>query len=88
MSSNPNPKSFKCLQIQKHQILIPQSNKKNLASYSHCMVTKKLKLAYTFFLKQSIFDPRSENCLSFPKNLPEELFSNCLLVDDLLTSID
>ena len=38
------------------------------------------------FYKQSIFDTRPENCLSFSKKLPQKLFSNCL-VDDLLTSI-
>ena len=42
---------------------------------------------YTFFFhKQSTFDPRPENCLSFLKNRPKKLFSNCL-VDGLLTSI-
>ena len=41
---------------------------------------------YTFFYKQSIFDPRPKNYLSFSKKLPKKLFSNCL-VDDLLTSI-
>ena len=41
-------------------------------------------LFYTFFYKQSIFDPRPENCWSFSKKSP--LFSNCL-VDGLLTSI-
>ena len=39
-----------------------------------------------FFYKQSIFDPRPENCLSFSKKSPQKLFSNCL-VDGLLTSI-
>ena len=39
-----------------------------------------------FFYKQSIFDPRPENCLSFSKNRPKGMFSNCL-VDGLLTSI-
>ena len=38
------------------------------------------------FYKQSIFDTRPENCLSFSKKLPQKLFSNCL-VDGLLTSI-
>ena len=38
------------------------------------------------FYKQSIFDPRPENCLSFSKKSPKKLFSNCL-VDGLLTSI-
>ena len=41
---------------------------------------------YTFFYKQSIFDPRPENCLSFSKKSPQKLYSNCL-VDGLLTSI-
>ena len=39
-----------------------------------------------FFYKQSIFDPRPENCLSFSKKSPQKLFSNCL-VEGLLTSI-
>ena len=38
------------------------------------------------FYKQSIFDTRPENCLSFSKKLPQKLFSN-YLVDGLLTSI-
>ena len=38
------------------------------------------------FYKQSIFDTRPENCLSFSKKLSQKLFSNCL-VDGLLTSI-
>ena len=38
------------------------------------------------FYKQSIFDTRPENCLSFSKKLPQKLSSNCL-VDGLLTSI-
>ena len=39
-----------------------------------------------FFNKQSIFGPRPENRLSFSKQSPQKLFSNCL-VDGLLTSI-
>ena len=39
-----------------------------------------------FFYKQSIFDPRPEDYLSFSKKLPLKLFSNCL-VDGQLTSI-
>ena len=38
-----------------------------------------------FFYKQSIFDPRPENCLSFSKKSPPKI-GNCL-VDGLLTSI-
>ena len=38
---------------------------------------------HLFFYKQSIFDPRPENCLIFSKKLPPK---NCL-VDGLLTSI-
>ena len=45
-----------------------------------------LDINYTFFYKQSIFDPRPENSLSFSKKLPQKMFSNCL-VDGLLTSI-
>ena len=41
---------------------------------------------FLFFYKQSIFDPRPQRCLSFSKNYPQKLFSNCL-VDGLLTSI-
>ena len=41
---------------------------------------------HLFFYKQSIFDPRPENCLSFSKKSPQKLFSICL-VDGLLTSI-
>ena len=43
-------------------------------------------LSYTFFYKQSIFDPRPAKCLCFSKQLPQKFFSNCL-VDGLLTSI-
>ena len=43
-------------------------------------------LSYTFFYKQSIFDPRPKKCLCFSKQLSQKLFSNCL-VDGLLTSI-
>ena len=43
-------------------------------------------LSYTFFYKQSIFDPRPKKCLCFSKQLPQKLFNNCL-VDGLLTSI-
>ena len=39
-----------------------------------------------FFYKQSIFDPRPENCLRFSKKSLQKLFSN-YLVDGLLTSI-
>ena len=40
---------------------------------------------HTFFLnKQSIFDPRPQNSLSFSKKLPQKLFSYCL-VDGPLT---
>ena len=28
---------------------------------------------YTFFYKQSIFDPRLENCLSFSKKSPQRI---------------
>ena len=42
-------------------------------------------LLYTFSYKQSIFEYHPENCLSFSKELPLKLFSNCL-VDGLLTS--
>ena len=28
---------------------------------------------YTFFYKQSIFDPRPENCLSFSKKSPQKI---------------
>ena len=28
---------------------------------------------YTFFHKQSIFDPHPENCLSFSKKLPQKI---------------
>ena len=42
----------------------------------------KVRLHLYYIYKQSIFDPRPENCLSFSK----KLFSNCL-VDGLLTSI-
>ena len=41
---------------------------------------------YTSFYKQSIFDPRPENCLSFSKKSPQKLYSSCL-VDGLLTPI-
>ena len=40
------------------------------------------KFVHIFFNKQSIFDPRPENCLIFTK----KLFSSCL-ADGLLTSI-
>ena len=43
-------------------------------------------MLHLFFYKQSIFDPRPENCLSFSKKLPQKLISNCLL-NGLLTSI-
>ena len=39
-----------------------------------------------FLYKQFIFDSRPQSCLSFSKNYPQKLFSNCL-VDGLLTSI-
>ena len=39
-----------------------------------------------FFYKQSIFDPRPENCLNFFKKSPKKLFSSCL-VDDSLSCI-
>ena len=43
---------------------------------------------YTFFCKQSIFDPRPENCLNFSKKLPQKnVFKKICLVDGLLTSI-
>ena len=38
------------------------------------------------FYKQSIFDSRPKNFLSFSKKLPKKLLSN-FLVDSLLTSI-
>ena len=41
---------------------------------------------HLFFYKQSIFNPRPENYLSFSKKLPQKLFSSCL-VDGPLTSI-
>ena len=41
---------------------------------------------YTFFYKQSNFDPCPENFLSFSKKLPKKIVSNCL-VDGLLTSV-
>ena len=41
---------------------------------------------YTFFYKQSSFDPRPENRLSFSEKSPQKLFRDCL-VDGLLTSI-
>ena len=31
-------------------------------------------MSYTFFYKQSIFDPRPENCLSCSKKLPQNIF--------------
>ena len=39
-----------------------------------------------FFNKQSIFDPRPENCSAFLKICPKKLFSDCL-IDGPLTSI-
>ena len=39
-----------------------------------------------FLYRQSIFDLRRQNCLSFSKTSPQKLFSNCL-VYGLLTSI-
>ena len=39
-----------------------------------------------FFNKQSIFNPRAKNCLSFFKKPSQKLFSN-YVVDGLLTSI-
>ena len=44
------------------------------------------KLLHLFLYKQSIFDHRPENCLSFSKKLPPNILSNCL-VGDLSTSI-
>ena len=44
------------------------------------------RLHYTIFYKQSIFDSRPKNCLSFSKKSPQKLFSTCL-VDGPLNSI-
>ena len=46
----------------------------------------RIKTLHLFFYKQSIFDPRSEYCLSFSKKSHQKLFSNCF-VDGLLTPI-
>ena len=51
-----------------------------------CTTIKSSSLLHIFFNKQSTCDHRPENCLSFSKNRPKKLFSNCL-VEDLLTSI-
>ena len=42
-------------------------------------ISTKLKslIAYSFFYKQSIFDPRPENCLSCSKKSP---LKNCLAI--------
>ena len=45
------------------------------------------QIAPFFLYKQSIFDPRPKNCLSFLKHRPKKSFSKCL-VDGLLTSLE
>ena len=60
------------------------------AIFESCLSCSFLVYAQSFsitpcFYKQSIFDPRPKNCLSFSKKPPQKLFSNCL-GDGLLTS--
>ena len=79
------------LDVKKTELVIFKHQKKKLDSpikikLSHKRLYPSKSVKYTFFYKQSIFDPRPENCLSFSKNRHKKLFSNCL-VDYLLTSI-
>ena len=59
-----------------------------LLSFLFSKCTRRFYMIPTpfFFCKQSIFDPRPENCLRFSKKSLQKLFSNCL-VDGLLASI-
>ena len=50
------------------------------------IVMIRVSICVPFFYKQSIFDPRPKNCLSFSKKSSQKLFSGCL-VDGLLISI-
>ena len=45
-----------------------ENNNKLVDHQSH-----HVPVQYTFFYKQSIFDPRPENCLSFSKKLPPKI---------------
>ena len=64
---------------------VKKSYKNNKLKISSPIWNEEFEL-HLLFYKQSIFDPRPENCSSFPKNRPKKLFRNCL-VDGLLTSI-
>ena len=62
----------------------------NISSQGNILMNSSLKYFSCIHLflkkKQSIFDPRPDNCLSFSKKSPQKLFSN-YLVDGLLISI-
>ena len=65
------------------------TKRSSLKTYLQVFKSSRLQL---FFIKtldprpEKAYEPSSENCVSFSKNHPKKLFSNCL-ADGLLTSI-
>ena len=58
------------------EILAPSAYHKVRYSQVNVIVTREnsdFYTKYTFFYKQSIFDPRPENCLGFSKKSPRKI---------------